>query len=100
MSSTNFAPHQHGRHLVMAFVEKSGKNSWRVRYWKDDNTHGSIPGFPTKKAAQAKADEIDTDQRRGTFHDPDAGNSPSPNGRSPGSTPSTSPPPPPPNTTA
>jgi integrase len=57
----------------MAFVEKSEKNSWRVRYWKDDGTHGSIPGYPTKKAAQAKADEIDTDQRRGTFLDPDAG---------------------------
>jgi integrase len=57
----------------MAFVEKSGKNSWRVRYWKDDGTRGSIPGYPTKKAAQAKADDIETDQRRGTFLDPDAG---------------------------
>ena len=57
----------------MAFVEKSGKKSWRVRYWKDDGTHGSIPGYTTKKAAQAKADDIDTDQRRGTFLDPDAG---------------------------
>jgi integrase len=57
----------------MAFVEKGGKNTWRVRYWKDDGTHGSIPGYPTKKAAQAKVAEIDTDQRRGTFLDPDAG---------------------------
>jgi integrase len=57
----------------MAFIEKSGKNTWRVRYWKDDSTHGSIPGFTSKKAAQAKADEIDADQRRGTFLDPDAG---------------------------
>lgn len=58
---------------IMAFVEKSGKNSWRVRYWKDDGTHGSISGFTSKKAAQAKADEIDTDRRRGTFLDPAAG---------------------------
>lgn len=57
----------------MAFVEKSGKNSWRVRYWRDDGTHGSISGFPTKKAAQDKAEEIAADQRRGTFLDPEAG---------------------------
>ena len=55
----------------MAFVEKSGKNSWRVRYWTDDNTHGSIPGYTSKKAAQDKANEIDADQRRGTFLDPE-----------------------------
>jgi hypothetical protein len=71
----------------MAFVEKSGKNSWRVRYWKDDNTHGSIPGYTSKKAAQAKADEIDADQRRGTFLDPaaaaDAATNPTPNGCGP-----------------
>jgi hypothetical protein len=35
----------------MAWAEKRGKNSWRVRYTKDDGTLGSIPGFPTKKAA-------------------------------------------------
>jgi integrase len=61
------------RGLVMAFIEKSGKSSWRVRYWRDDGTHGSLSGFPRKKAAQAKAEEIDADQRRGTFLDPDAG---------------------------
>jgi integrase len=54
---------------AMAFVEKSRKNSWRVRYWKDDGAHGSISGFPSKKAAQATAHEIDTDRRRGTFLD-------------------------------
>jgi len=84
----------------MAFVEKSGNNTWRVRYWKADGTHGSISGFPSKKAAQAKAEEIDTDQRRGTFLDPTAGKLPSPTGHSPGSTPSTSPPPPHPSTAA
>jgi hypothetical protein len=57
----------------MSFVEKSGKNSWRVRYPKDDGTLGSLTGFPTKAAAQNKATEIDTDRRRGTFLDPNAG---------------------------
>jgi integrase len=57
----------------MSFVERSGRNSWRVRYWRDDGTHGSLPGFPTRKAAEAKAREIDTDRRRGDFLDPDAG---------------------------
>ncbi len=57
----------------MSFVERSGRNSWRVRYWRDDGTHGSLPGFPTRKAAEAKAREIDTDRRRGAFLDPDAG---------------------------
>ncbi len=57
----------------MAFVEKSGHSRWRVRYWKDDGTHGSIPGFTTKKAAQNHANQISTDQQRGTFLDPAAG---------------------------
>ena len=57
----------------MSFVERSGRSSWRVRYWRDDGTHGSLPGFPTKKAAEAKAREIDTERRRGEFIDPDAG---------------------------
>ncbi|MGI8311790.1 tyrosine-type recombinase/integrase [Saccharopolyspora hattusasensis] len=57
----------------MSFVEKSGKNTWRVRYWKDDGTHGSIPGFATKKAAENKANEIDSERRHGTFLDPNAG---------------------------
>jgi integrase len=61
------------KETAMAFVEKSGNNRWRVRYWKDDGTHGAISGFTSKKAAQAKAKEIDTDKRRGTFLDPDAG---------------------------
>lgn len=57
----------------MSFVERSGRTSWRVRYWRDDGTHGSLTGFPTKKAAEAKAREIDSDRRRGEFLDPDAG---------------------------
>ncbi|GLY69717.1 DMT family permease [Amycolatopsis taiwanensis] len=57
----------------MAFVEKRGKNSWRVRYPKDDGGFGTITGFTSKKDAEAKADEIEADRRRGTFLDPDAG---------------------------
>jgi integrase len=57
----------------MAFVEKRGRNSWRVRYRKDDGGFGTITGFTSKKAAEAKAVEIEADQRRGTFLDPDAG---------------------------
>ncbi|MGD9527827.1 tyrosine-type recombinase/integrase [Pseudonocardia sp.] len=57
----------------MSFVERSGKRTWRVRYWRDDGTHGSISGFPTRKAAEAKAREIDTDRGRGDFLDPHAG---------------------------
>jgi hypothetical protein len=58
----------------MSFVERSGKNSWRARYWRDDGTHGSLSGFPTRKAAELKARDIDMDRRRGEFLDPDAGN--------------------------
>src|SRR5829696_6459122 len=62
-----------GKGRSMSFVERSGRSSWRVRYWRDDGTHGSIPGFPAKKAAEAKAREIDSDRSRGDFIDPDAG---------------------------
>jgi len=57
----------------MSFVERSGRSAWRVRYWRDDGTHASISGFPTRRAAEAKAREIDTDRRRGEFLDPHAG---------------------------
>jgi len=59
--------------MDMAFVEKSGKGSWRVRYWSQDGVHATISGFGTKAEAQAKAHEIDADKRRGTFLDPAAG---------------------------
>jgi integrase len=57
----------------VAFIEKRGKNTWRIRYEKDDGNFGTISGFTSKKAAEAKAEEIEADQRRGTFLDPDAG---------------------------
>jgi integrase len=57
----------------MAFAERTGPNSWRVRYWTDAGVHGSITGFTTESEAKAKAAEIDADKRRGTFLDPAAG---------------------------
>jgi integrase len=57
----------------MSYSEKAGKNTWRVRYLRDDGTLGTISGFPTESAANHKAQEIDADRRRGTFQDPEAG---------------------------
>lgn len=57
----------------MAWAEQSGAGSWRVRYPKADGTLGSVPGFPTKKAAQHHAADLDARQRAGTFLDPAAG---------------------------
>jgi integrase len=57
----------------VAFAEKIGERSWRVRYWTDAGVHGTISGFRTETEAKAKAAEIDTDQRRGSFIDPAGG---------------------------
>lgn len=54
----------------MAWIEKTGTQTWRVRFRRADGTTGSIPGFPTKKAATNYADDLETDQRRGTWLDP------------------------------
>ncbi|ALG06930.1 tyrosine-type recombinase/integrase [Kibdelosporangium phytohabitans] len=56
----------------MAWVEKSGKHTWRVRYETDDGI-ASIPGFPTKKAADDAAADIEAQQRSETWIDPAAG---------------------------
>ncbi|MEY9969299.1 hypothetical protein ABIA33_007387, partial [Streptacidiphilus sp. MAP12-16] len=45
----------------MAWVEKHGR-TWRVRYWKDDHTPGSIPGFTTEEAARDHAATINDQQ--------------------------------------
>jgi integrase len=45
----------------MAWVEKHGR-TWRVRYWNDDNTAGSIPGFTSEQDARDHAATIN-DQR-------------------------------------
>jgi integrase len=57
----------------MAFVEKSGKKMWRVRYARDGGGFGTISGFTSKTAAENKAIEIEADRRRGQFLDPDGG---------------------------
>jgi integrase len=54
----------------MAWIEKSGKKTWRVRYFRDDNTIASIPGFTSDKAAENKATAIESEQSEGRFTDP------------------------------
>jgi hypothetical protein len=36
---------------VMAWIEKLGPRSWRVRYPHEDGGYGSVSGFATRKAA-------------------------------------------------
>ena len=55
----------------MAWVEKSARNRWRVRYRRDDESIGAITGFTTRAAASEYAESMETDQRRGVFIDPD-----------------------------
>ena len=57
----------------MAWVERSGNATWRVRYRRDDDTIGAIPGFTSKTAADEHAQSLESDQRRGTWIDPAAG---------------------------
>ncbi|WP_170191806.1 tyrosine-type recombinase/integrase [Saccharothrix syringae] len=57
----------------MAWVEQSGSNHWRVRFRRDDGTIGSIPGFRSEKAAEDHANDLESDQRRGTWLDPTGG---------------------------
>ena len=57
----------------MAWVEKVSRNTWRVRHWKDDGSLGSVPGFPSKTAADQHAAGMETDQRVGRFIDPATG---------------------------
>lgn len=57
----------------MAWAERSGKNLWRVRYRRDDGTIGQVTGFRTQREAQDYADDLESDQRKGTFIDPAAG---------------------------
>lgn len=57
----------------MAWVERSGRSSWRVRYRRDDATIGAITGFTTKTAAAHHAATLESDQRQGTWIDPAAG---------------------------
>ncbi|MET9232216.1 tyrosine-type recombinase/integrase [Lentzea sp. NPDC003310] len=53
----------------MAWVEKHGCD-WRVRYRLDDGTVYSENGYPTKAAAEQRALDVESDQRRKQFADP------------------------------
>lgn len=55
----------------MAWAERKHA-AWRVRYRRDDGTIPVISGFPTKKAAQDYADDLDYGRRNGTWIDPTA----------------------------
>lgn len=54
----------------MAWTEKTGPDSWRVRYRRADGTTGSVCGFRSKKTAEDYANDLECDQRRGTWLDP------------------------------
>lgn len=56
----------------MAWAERRG-NSWRVRYRRDDGTIGDITGFPNQTAAEDYADDLESEQRKGVWIDPAAG---------------------------
>ncbi|MBO0884832.1 MAG: hypothetical protein J2P17_31775 [Mycobacterium sp.] len=57
----------------MAWIEKLGPRSWRVRYPRDGGGYGSVAGFDTKKAALDYANALEADRRRGSWLDPNAG---------------------------
>jgi hypothetical protein len=55
----------------MAWVEQTGKQSWRVRYTRPTGGHGSVSGFKSRKAAQDYAEDLESDRRPGRWLDPD-----------------------------
>lgn len=57
----------------MAWVEQTGANSWRVRYFKNDGSIGSVSGFRTKKTASDHANSLEAEQSKGTWLDPAGG---------------------------
>ena len=54
----------------MAWVEKHGDNSWRVRYRLDDGTIFTEHGYSTPDGAEQRATDVESDQRRNRFTDP------------------------------
>lgn len=60
----------------MAYAEKRGKASWRVRYQRPDGTWASESGFPTKTTALARGRELEADANRGVYVDPRKGQTP------------------------
>ncbi len=54
----------------MAYIEKRG-NNWRVRFKRPDGSYGTDPDkFDNKTAAKQRAEEIEAEERAGTFVDP------------------------------
>lgn len=56
----------------MAWTERRGTR-WRVRYRRDDGAIGTISGFSSKTAAEGYADDLESEQRKGIWIDPAAG---------------------------
>jgi hypothetical protein len=56
----------------VAWVEHHG-GGFRIRYRLDDGILVSETGFETTSAARARANDVESDQRRGTLTDPRAG---------------------------
>lgn len=54
----------------MAWTERTSGEHWRVRYRRSDGSVASEGGFPTLRAAENRAREIEVDQRRNRFYDP------------------------------
>ncbi len=57
----------------MAWIERTGTHSWRVRYTNSSGHTSSVSGFHSYTAAKNYAHDLDTDRRRGTWIDPAAG---------------------------
>src|SRR5262245_19880207 len=56
---------------VMAWVEQTGKRSWRVRYPRSAGGNGSVSGSTSRTAAQDYAADVESDRRLGRWLDPD-----------------------------
>lgn len=54
----------------MAWVEKHGDSSWRVRYRLDDGTIFTEHGYAIIDDAEKRAADVESDQRRQRFTDP------------------------------
>jgi integrase len=57
----------------MAWIEQTGRASWRVRFRRADGTVGSMPGFSDRRSAESYVDDMETDRRRRVWTDPAGG---------------------------
>ena len=57
----------------VAWVERVGRGTWRVRYVREDGSLGSVSGFQSKTEADHHAADLESGQRSGTFVDPARG---------------------------